>query len=80
MMWLNTKEKDPEGFERKVEAVCETYRDAPKLSAERAVRTISTDEMTGSPALERNAPSQSLRPDQPACDEYKYTRHGATTL
>ena len=79
-MWLNTKEKDPEVFQRQVEAVCETYRDAPRLSAERGVHTISTDEMTGLQALERNAPSQSLRPDQPARDEYEYTRHGTTTL
>lgn len=79
-MWLNTKEKDPEVFQRQVEAVCETYRDAPQLSAEQGVQTISTDEMTGLQALERNAPSQSLRPDQPARDEYEYTRHGTTTL
>jgi transposase len=79
-MWLNTKEKDPEVFQRQVEAVCETYRDAPQLSAERGVHTISTDEMTGLQALERNAPSQPLRPHQPARDEYEYTRHGTTTL
>ena len=36
--------------------------------------------MTGLQALERNAPSQSLRPHQPARDEYEYTRHGTTTL
>ena len=79
-MWLNTKEKDPEVFQRQVEAVCATDRDAPRLSAERGVHTISTDEMTGLQALERNAPSQSLRPNQPARDEYEYTRHGTTTL
>jgi len=79
-MWLNTTEKDPQIFQRQVEAVCETYRDAPRLSAERGVHTICTDEMTGLQALERNAPSQAMRPDQPARDEYEYTRHGTTTL
>lgn len=79
-MWLNTKEKDPVVFQKQVEAVCETYRDAPQRHAERGVHTISTDEMTGLQALERNAPSQTMRPDQPARDEYEYTRHGTTTL
>ncbi len=54
--WLNINEQDPEVFSRQFEAVCETYRDARQLSAERGVQTISTDEMTGLKALERNAP------------------------
>ena len=63
-----------------VETVSETYRDASPLVAERVVHTISIDEMTGLQALERNAPSQPLRPDQPARDEYEYLRHGTPTL
>ena len=79
-MWLNTKEQDPVLFEQQVKAVCETYLEAPQLHAERGVHTVSTDEMTGLQALERNAPSQAMKPDQPVRDEYEYTRHGTTTL
>lgn len=79
-MWLNTKEKDPVVFVKQLATVCQTYREAPQLRAERGVHTVSTDEMTGIQALERNAPSLPLRPGQVARDEFEYTRHGTTTL
>ena len=79
-MWLHKKEKDPEVFKQQVQEVCNTYLEAPQLAAERGVHTLSIDEMTGLQALERNAPSQAMQPNQPVRDEYEYTRHGTTTL
>lgn len=79
-MWLNTTEQNPEVFQRQVEAVCQAYLAAPRLAAESGTHTVSLDEMTGIQALERNAPSREMQPDQPARDEYEYTRHGTTTL
>ena len=65
-MWLNIKEKDPEVFQRAVEAVCETYLAAPTLHQQRGTHTICCDEMTGIQALERIAPDQPMRPGQVA--------------
>ena len=79
-LWLNTTEKDPAVFERQVQQVCQTYLAAPKLHAERGVHTLSTDELTGVQALERNAPSEPMQPGQVARDEFEYTRHGTTTV
>src|SRR5215471_449132 len=53
--WLNTKEKDPQRFQQKVEAVCTCYQEAPRLYAEQNTHTVCTDEMTGLQALERVA-------------------------
>lgn len=79
-MWLNTKEKDPEVFQRQVEEVCETYRAAPERAAEHGTHTVCCDEMTGIQALERIAPDQPMQPGQPAREEFEYARHGTTTL
>src|SRR5262249_59096531 len=32
--WLNAKEKDPQEFQEKVEAVCDSYLEAPRLYQE----------------------------------------------
>ncbi len=53
--WLNTREKDPVVFQERVEAVCNTYQEAPALARNQGTHTISTDEMTGLQALERTA-------------------------
>jgi transposase len=79
-MWINTKEKDPEVFRQQVEAVCDTYLEAPQRFEEDGTRTVSCDEMTGIQALERGAPDQPMQPDQPARQEFEYGRHGTTTL
>jgi len=79
-MWLNTKEKDPELFQREVEAVCDTYQAAPALHEQRGTHTVCCDEMTGIQALERVAPDQPMQPGQVAREEFEYTRHGTTTL
>ena len=58
--WLNTTEKDPQRFEEQVRAVCDTYLEAPGLAQDHRTHTISTDEMTGLQALERNAPDRPM--------------------
>jgi transposase len=77
--WLNTREKDPVVFRERVEAVCDTYREAPALARE-GTHTISTDEMTGLQALERSAPSQPMTYGRPERIESEYTRHGTLAL
>lgn len=78
--WLNTKEKDPQQFQGKVEQVCACYREAPRLYAEENTHTVCTDEMTGIQALERVAATLSMKPGQVECREFEYKRHGTTTL
>src|SRR5262249_16571810 len=78
--WLNTTEKDPVVFQERVEAVCDTYREAPALERDHRTHTISTDEMTGLQALERNAPGQPMTYGKAERIEFEYTRHGTLTL
>jgi transposase len=78
--WLNTREKDPVVFAERVEAVCDTYQEAPALARDYGTHTISTDEMTGLQALERSAPSQPMTYGKPERIEFEYTRHGTLTL
>lgn len=79
-VWLNTKEKDPEKFQREVEAVCQTYLDAPAKSARNGAHTVSVDEATSLQALERAAPDKPTQPGSVAKREFEYIRHGTTTL
>ena len=78
--WLNTKEKDPEVFRQQVELVCQTYLQAPLRFAQENTRTICVDEMTGIQALERIAPSLSVRPGDIERIEFEYIRHGTLSL
>jgi transposase len=78
--WLNTKEKDPQQFQEKVERVCDCYLEAPRLHAEENTHTVCTDEMTGIQALERIAATLPMKPGQVECREFEYKRHGTTTL
>jgi hypothetical protein len=78
--WLNTKEKDPEIFERQVQIVCQTYLEAPKLYFQENTHTVSVDEMPGIQALERIAKTIPMQPGQPARIEYEYKRHGTLCL
>jgi transposase len=78
--WLNTKEKDPERFQAKVEEVCDCYLEAPRLYAEENTHSVCTDEMTGIQALERIAPTLPMGPGQTECREFEYARHGTLTL
>ena len=78
--WLNTTEKDPVQFQKQVEAVCDTYLEAPALEQNQRTHTVSSDEMTGLQALERNAPSRPMTFGQCEKIEFEYTRHGTLTL
>jgi transposase len=78
--WLNAREKDPQQFQQKVEAVCDCYHEAPRLYAEAHTHTVCTDEMTGLQALERVAATLPLQPGRVECREFEYKRHGTTTL
>ena len=78
--WLNTTEKDPEHFQEQVKAVCETYLEAPALEKNSHTHTVSTDEMTGLQALERNAPSRPMTYGNCEHIEFEYTRHGTVNL
>ena len=79
-IWLTTKEKDPEKFQREVEAVCQTYLEAPARFAADGTHTVSVDEKTSIQALERIAPDKPTQPDSVAKQEHEYRRHGTTTL
>jgi len=78
--WLNAKEKDPQQFQEKVEAVCDCYQEAPRLYREAHTHTVCTDEMTGIQALERVAATLRMHPGQTECREFEYKRHGTITL
>jgi transposase len=78
--WLNTKEKDPEQFQAKVEEVCACYLEAPRLYAAEETHTVCTDEMTGIQALERIAPKLPMEKGKTECREFEYERHGTLTL
>jgi transposase len=78
--WLNAKEKDPQQFQEKVEAVCDCYQEAPRLYAEANTHTVCTDEMTGIQALERIAATLPMKPGRVECREFEYERHGTLTL
>jgi hypothetical protein len=78
--WLNAREKDPQPFQQKVEAVCACYQEAPRLYAEAHTHTVCTDGMTGLQALERVAATRALKPGRVECREFEYKRHGTTTL
>ena len=54
--WLNTTEKDPVQFQKQVEAVCDTYLEAPALEQNHRTHTVSSDEMTGHQPAPRGCP------------------------
>src|SRR4051812_25571478 len=74
--WLNTTEKDPKVFAQQVEAVCDTYLEAPASEKSHGTHTVCVDEMTGLQALERNAPTLPMIAGKPAPIEFEYTRNG----
>lgn len=60
-------------------AVCDSYQQAPRR-LEQGEHTISVDEMTGIPALERAAPNKPMRPGMVEKREFEYIRHGTQSL
>jgi transposase len=77
--WLNAKPDDPVAFADQVVAVCEAYQRAPEV-ARQGGHVISTDEKTGSQALERAAPTLPMQPGLVERPEYEYLRHGTQCL
>ena len=78
--WLNAKEKDPQKFQEKVQAVCDCYQEAPRLYEKENTHTVSTDEMTGIQALERIAATLPMQPGRVERREFEYERHGTLSL
>jgi transposase len=78
--WLNPKEKDPQQFQEKVEAVCDCYLEAPRRYEQEHTHTVCTDAMTGIQALERIAATRPLEPGRAERREFEYARHGTLTL
>src|SRR4029077_14033659 len=64
----------------KVEEVCDSYLEAPRLHASENTHTVCTDEMTGIQALERIAPTLPTGMGKTECREFEYERHGTLTL
>ena len=79
-MWLNTTEKNGEKFAREAATVCQAYLDAPHRAKIDGTHTVSVDEATSLPALERNAPDKPVQPGRVMKQEFEDTRHGTTTL
>jgi len=77
--WLNPNIDDQKAFEEQVKYICDLYKRAKELH-EQGVRLISTDEKTGIQALERIAPTKSMRPGKPQRIEFEYKRHGTQCL
>jgi len=63
----------------KIADICSLYKTAAKRH-QNGERTISTDEMTGIQALERNHPDVQMKKGQVQRREFEYTRHGTQTL
>jgi DDE superfamily endonuclease/Homeodomain-like domain-containing protein len=74
--WLHTTEQDPARFEEQVQTVWDTYLAAPERARTHPTHTISADEMTGLPALERVAPSEAMIAGKCPRIEFEYARHG----
>jgi transposase InsO family protein len=66
-------------FAPKVQEVCTVYRAAPAL-AEQGERVLSTDELTGVQALERQHPSLPMVPGKVERREFEYLRHGTCSF
>ncbi len=73
------KAESPDSFARKVNEICELYKNAQEASL-KGTHTVSTDEMTGIQALEHKYPDKLPLPGQCAEMEFEYIRHGATSL
>jgi transposase len=77
--WLNANPDDPPTFAQEVKTVCDVYRQAPQGQAA-GVSIVSTDEKTGLQALERQHPTQPMRPGLIERREYEYIRRGTQCL
>lgn len=76
--WLQANGEDPQELQEGIEAVCGVYEQAPSLALE-GTHTISTDEMTGIQALEREV-IKPMRAGDVERIEFEYIRHGTQCL
>ena len=76
---MNANIDNQEVFEQEVKKICETYLNAEE-NERKGIHTVSVDEKTGIQALERDAPTQPMRPGKPERQECFYERHGTTCL
>ncbi len=67
------------GFDDKVAAINEAYKQAPEL-AKQGERLESIDEMTGVQALERKHPDLPMQPGKVRRIEFEYKRHGTLSF
>jgi len=75
--WLTPAYK--EGFDDKVAAINDIYKQTPEL-AKQGQRTKSLDEMTGVQALERKHPGLSMSAGKVEMREFEYIRHGTLSF
>ena len=77
--WLNAQPAAPEVGADHVAAGCQVDQQAPSF-APQGGHVISTDEKTGSQALERAAPTLPMKPGVVERPESAYIRHGTQCL
>jgi len=77
--WLNANPKNSETFKQDSNQICQLYQQAQELSINN-IHLISTDEMTGIPALERAYPTDTMKPGKIEFQEFEYIRHGTLSL
>jgi hypothetical protein len=75
--WLTPSNDDQ--FEVKVTDICTLYQAAPQLAAH-GERVLSTDELTGVQALERQHPGLPMTPGKVERREFEYIRHGTCSF
>ena len=73
--WLNPKVDDPEQFDEEVREICDLYAIANE-QLEQKCHLNSIDEMSGIQALERKAPTKSMKHGLIERVEHEYIRHG----
>lgn len=73
------KQEAKEAYEQNVQAVCDTYQQAPSLQ-QQGGHVVSVDEKTGIQAIERKHPKLVAQPGQLERMEFEYIRHGTLTL
>jgi hypothetical protein len=66
-------------FDEQVAEVCQVYQLAPARH-EQGERTVSTDELTGVQALERQHPGLPIAPGKVERREFEYIRHGTLSF
>jgi transposase len=79
--WLTSPDQNqnPEPYTQDVQAICETYQQAPQLE-QQGTHVVSSDEKTSIQALERKHPTLGPQPGLDEKIEFEYKRHGTLCL